>query len=161
MLPRGQAWQDCISLCVSIRLREPCGILAGLGYLLDRPLLPAMVNESLKEAPSSYCLTSVTCPNDTSFSIPLEAAKIILASPTTKHRLPDTCVSAPGIRPRCWAHGVSQLWRLELAPRAGRLRCRTLQKFSSKIGWLEVFSVCLSAFSGRVFICSNRQVLVS
>lgn len=38
MLPRGQAWQDCISLCVSIRLRELRGIsaLARLGYLLHR-----------------------------------------------------------------------------------------------------------------------------
>ena len=44
MLPRGQAWQDCISLCVSIRLRELRGIsaLARLGYLLGRACTEAV-----------------------------------------------------------------------------------------------------------------------
>lgn len=50
-------------------------------------------------------LISVTCPNDTNFSIPLGGAKIILASSTTNKHLTDVFVSAPGKKtaiPYCW-----------------------------------------------------------
>lgn len=78
---------------------------AGLGWdLLARAFTgaaaPCMGNEPLEEPPAcpwtSHHLTAVTCPNDTSFSIPLGGAKIILASPTTNKHLTDTFVSAPG-----------------------------------------------------------------
>lgn len=182
MLPRGQAWQGCISLRVSIRLRALRGIsaLARLGYLLDRACTETVApcdGERIIKGGSVPRL-DLLLPRFSHLSkchqlfCPVRRSRDNFSIAYNEQASPGyTCLcsgqNSAGISPCNRGHWTAchDLLSLELASRTGQRRCRMcrcmLQKFSIKIWWVRFVSVGLGGFSGGVFIFSNCYILVS
>lgn len=177
MLPRGQAWQDCISLCVSIRLRELRGIsaLARLGYLLDRACTGSVVpcdGERIIKGDSILHLDLLLphfsyLPKWHQLFYPIRRSQDNFSIAYNKQASPrHVCFCSwqnnTGIRPYYRVHLMAchrspVIWSSLPAQPA---EMQNVQVYAAEIQdqnlvvW--VFPVCLAGFSGGVFICSNH-----
>lgn len=176
MLPRGQAWQDCISLCVSIRLRELCGIsaLAWLGYLLDRACTEAVApcdGEWISKGDSILHLDLLLphfshLPKWHQLFYPIWRSQDNFSTAYHKQASPRyVCLCSwqnnTGIRPYYWVHLMVCHRSPVIWSRTGQLRCRTcrcmLQKFRIRIWWFGFFLFVWLAFQvGFLFVLIVR-----